>query len=291
MLMSLGMMVGVWEVPLASPAARAELMEPTPLQAEKAEQIVSALNFELYGRSDAPGIYSNGSLPVIFNLFQTSFVLNNPTPFGSPNWLSQDRIAAVSAQVISTVGNATHLDLIRIVTKWGTPEATFSVPNNVSFSGGRAGVGGIQLGTFGGDLNPNQPGFLAPNVLHRPTQNLRYDGQGTPAIGNDFGRLMYQSDGVQLTGFQVLLNTSYVARVFGLPAPPELGSVVLNLQRGGGSRIEALIFRPFGDDSSVDPVPNDGAVPEPGSIVLASLALVAAGVWRVYRPSQRQPIR
>jgi len=220
--------------------------------------------WEFFGNSADPGIYAAGSSSINFDLYRAAFFVDSPLTFGSPNWMSRDVVLGVGGVILSASGNDARLDLIRFVTKWGTPQATFS-PGNVSFSGGAGGAGSIQLATLGGNLDPNLSGFLAPGVLHRFTDNRRFDGTSSVVLANDdFGRFIYLPNGPNLGSFQVLINISYVQRVFGLPAPQEYTAMVMNLQRGGGSRIEAIVL-------------NTG-VPEPGTLTLGMLIASGMGV-------------
>lgn len=230
-----------------------------------------------FGNSLSLGTYIRGTGGFSFQVYRDSFTLtSNSTLFADTFWNAGDTILALGG-----VTTGQYIYEPRLVAKFGSAGANFSASStltppgngNGSFSGGNAGLGGVQVDyqyEFG-DTQTNQLLAGQTGVLNNPNDLLYYTPAGSvnldesyyAAVDADFTR----TNGADvLESFEVFLDISQLQGdgeyTNGLPVINGISDMAL--QQNQDIYTDALL------------------VPEPSTLALAGLSLVALG-WLLKR--------
>lgn len=224
------------------------------------------------GNSLSNGIYAGGSANFSFDVYRGSQTFQSSSGLGGtvPGWMTGDLIVGMGGVIVNTppmgwsgpttgpAPNANLGDNVRIVSKFGSPSASFSasttppIPGNGnrSFSGGFGGVGGVLLTTNAntlaaanaanaGQLQTPDSGFVWDGVVNTNGVTL------TSSQVQDISRYIYTVDGTNqyLSTWQLALNVTALQRLNLGYATPDAGTIYDQaLQVGGGSSTDALVL-------------------------------------------------
>lgn len=221
-------------------------------------------NWLLQGNSLTIGTYIRGPGGMDFDVYSSVFSLDAGSPLVGGQWQVGDLILGLGG-VSQSAGNDSVNP--KLVAKFGAAGATFSpstLPspdgNGVgSFSGGAAGSGGVQILlqylTKNGDIR------IPDIVTYSPTT----------VIAQDFGRVRAIFEGItsgNLLSFEVALDLTYLSREDYSPTPSQTGKADMAWDAGhSGIYTDAY-------------VPNMGAVPVPGTLLLLGSGLMGLGLLR-----------
>lgn len=244
-------------------------------------------NWLLQGNSLTLGTYIRSNTVLLnelmnFDVYSSAFSLDASSPLVGGQWQVGDLVLG-----LGLVSKGDHVDNYyhdpRMVAKFGSDTATFSPSTTLtppgnglgSFSQG-AGTGGVQVdykyyldnGIWGQWVN--EVWYPGPNLsgIIQTAANVYYckDKVSTLLASADYGRVLgiFEEDtpGHFIPqSFEVALDLTYLSRENYSPTPSQTGKADMAWQRGSSDSTDAY-------------VPNMGAVPVPGTLLLLGSGLV-----------------
>lgn len=230
------------------------------------------------GLSTALGTYIRGDGNWSFNVYTSSFTLAEGSPLIGGNWQAGDLILGLGG-----IMNPNTQDFSpRFVAKFGAADASFKPATTLSsgdgigsFSGGAAGIGGVQVDFF---YARDWPSGVLPaglNGIMQTPQHVIWDKDQN--INVDYGKVLAlfetnSSNRDILQSFEVLLDVTAVSD----PARGGKGDLVPVLHGKGDMAVQES-FSGY-TDAYVGNV--GGNVPLPGTLALLGSGLAGLGIWR-----------
>jgi hypothetical protein len=246
------------------------------------------------GNSLANGVYVGGTANYGFDTYSTVISVqagsNLAISDGANSWLAGDTVLGVGGRFVNITaadagwsaftGNAVNRLLgidgaaLKLQAKFGTDLATFSAStlapvagNGLGSLGSNGGLGAVQIRTSAWFYAPDWS--AASGILQLLDKSSHIERNGATTTDADVARLMWIWDTDHVDTWEILLNTSLLARLYpGLLAPAAGDAVIMTVQNRDSSYTNALVT-------------TEAVVPEPATLSLALLGgLGLALAWQ-----------